>query len=571
MSDIVTERSGSILRVQFNRPSKKNAMTSSMYIAFADVLSAAAKDDNIRVILWHGAGDSFCAGNDVEDFLKNPPGPGDSPQAILMKALMNFDKPLVTAVHGAAVGGGTTMLTHCDFVYAGESAKFQMPFINLGLVPEFGSTFSIPARLGHIRAAELILLATPFDAKRAAELGLVTRVVPDQKLLTTATETAQQLAEKPVGALQACKRLMKQPSRAQMEQAMKAENEEFASRVRSADTKEAFTAFLEKRPRDFTRTKETATTQRSTASLPETSRVPIPRCGSDGRGHATTKNRDRRRRFRRVGRRQGSAKRPSRSYCDRPDQTPPLSAAALSSGDVGIDTRSNCFPDPRNLGQAEEYNRHSRRSHRSGQGSEVCHRPRRRSRGGSSPIRLPHPGDRRYSQLLRPQRIRTIRAGIEESCRRRGDPKQDLAGVRTGGGRRRPEPASRATDFRSGGGGCHRSGNGWSYCRAGAQHSEVGLPQNRSGLCANCAGRYGSQSSAAIFRGSLPSRKGTARETGRRGSVGAQRRADRRRRHRGSGRAHCKQDCDLDRGREPFARRQMAGGGNGPRGKSAYQ
>lgn len=152
------------------------------------------------------------------------------------------------------------MLTHCDFVYAGESAKFQMPFINLGLVPEFGSTFSIPARLGHIRAAELILLATPFDAKRAAELGLVTRVVPDQKLLTTATETAQQLAEKPVGALQACKRLMKQPSRAQMEQAMKAENEEFASRVRSADTKEAFTAFLEKRPPDFTRTKGTATT-----------------------------------------------------------------------------------------------------------------------------------------------------------------------------------------------------------------------------------------------------------------------------------------------------------------------
>src|SRR3984885_6835073 len=99
MSDIVTERSGSILGVQFNRPGKKNAMTSSMYIAFADVLNAAAKDDNISVILWHGAGDSFCAGNDVEDFLKNPPGPGDSPQAILMKGIMNFDKPLVTAVH----------------------------------------------------------------------------------------------------------------------------------------------------------------------------------------------------------------------------------------------------------------------------------------------------------------------------------------------------------------------------------------------------------------------------------------------------------------------------------------
>src|SRR6202790_1366712 len=198
MSDIVTERSGSILRVQFNRPGKKNAMTSSMYIAFADVLNAGSKDDNIRVILWHGAGDSFCAGNDVEDFLKNPPGPGDSPQAILMKALMNFDKPLVTAVQGAAVGGGNTMLTHCDFVYAGESAKFQMPFINLGLVPEFGSSCSLPARLGHLRASELLLLGLPFGATRAAELGLVTRVVPNSNLLATATETAQQLAAKPV-------------------------------------------------------------------------------------------------------------------------------------------------------------------------------------------------------------------------------------------------------------------------------------------------------------------------------------------------------------------------------------
>src|ERR1700721_3966867 len=140
MSDIVTERSGSMLRVQFNRPGKKNAMTSSMYIAFADVLNAGAKDDNIRVVLWHGAGDSFCAGNDIEDFLKNPPRSGESPQAGLMNALVGFDKPLVAAVHGAAIGGGTTMLTHCDFIYAGESTKFQMPFINLAVVPEFGSS-----------------------------------------------------------------------------------------------------------------------------------------------------------------------------------------------------------------------------------------------------------------------------------------------------------------------------------------------------------------------------------------------------------------------------------------------
>jgi enoyl-CoA hydratase/carnithine racemase len=259
MSDILTERSGSILRVELNRPAKKNAMTSAMYIGLADLLNDAAKDDHIRVVLWHGAGDSFCAGNDVEDFLKNPPGPGESPQALLIKALINFDKPLVAAVHGAAVGGGTTMLTHCDFVYAGESAKFQMPFINLALVPEFGTTYSVPARIGYLRAAELIQLAQPFDAIGAAELGLVTRVVPDQKLLAMATETAQKLAEKPARALQACKKLMRRPLREQLEQAAKFENEEFAARVRSADTKEAFTAFLEKRLPDFTRTKETAT------------------------------------------------------------------------------------------------------------------------------------------------------------------------------------------------------------------------------------------------------------------------------------------------------------------------
>ena len=251
MNEIITERSGSILRVQLNRPAKKNAMTSSMYATLADLFNDTAKDEGIRVALWHGAGDSFSAGTSVEDFLKNPPGPGDSPQARLMNALINFDKPLIAAVQGAAIGGGTTMLTHCDFVYAGESAKFQMPFINLGLVPEFGSTCSIPMRIGHIRAAELILLGLPFDARRAAELGLVTRVVPDQELLATATETAQKLAEKPVGALQACKRLMKRFSREQIEEAMKAENDEFALRVRSAEAREAFTAFLEKRPPSF--------------------------------------------------------------------------------------------------------------------------------------------------------------------------------------------------------------------------------------------------------------------------------------------------------------------------------
>src|SRR6266480_1547486 len=142
MSDILTEKSGSILRVQLNRPAKKNAMTSAMYITLADLLNATAKDDQVRVVLWHGAGDSFSAGNDLADFMKNPPGPGESPQARLIQALINFEK---------------------------------------ALVPEFGSSYLLPLRFGHARAAELILLGKPFDASRAAELGLVTQVVPEEK------------------------------------------------------------------------------------------------------------------------------------------------------------------------------------------------------------------------------------------------------------------------------------------------------------------------------------------------------------------------------------------------------
>jgi len=254
MDDIVTEHAGSILRVQLNRPTKRNAMTSAMYVALAGIFNKAANDDDTRVVLWHGAGESFCAGNDIEDFLKNPPGPGESPQAALMKALVNFEKPIVAAVRGAAIGGGTTMLTHCDFIYAGENAKFQMPFINLALVPEFGSSCSVPARIGHLRAAELILLGAPFDAGRAAELGLATEVVSDVDVLARATETARKLATKPAAALQTSKRLMKQPFREQIMAAMKAENEEFSAQVRSDDAKEALTAFLEKRKPDFTRT-----------------------------------------------------------------------------------------------------------------------------------------------------------------------------------------------------------------------------------------------------------------------------------------------------------------------------
>src|SRR6266852_7929290 len=209
MSDIVVERSGNILSVQLNRPAKKNAMTSSMYITMAELLDGAAKDDQIRVVLWHGAGDSFSAGNDLEDFVKNPPGPGESPQMRLFAALNGFDKPIVAAVHGVAVGLGTTILVHCDFVYAGESARFGTPFVDLALVPEMGSTYGLPALVGRRAAAELLLLGTRFDAARAEQVGLVTATAPDDTFLEKAMHAAQKLSEKPLGALIASKRLLK--------------------------------------------------------------------------------------------------------------------------------------------------------------------------------------------------------------------------------------------------------------------------------------------------------------------------------------------------------------------------
>jgi enoyl-CoA hydratase/carnithine racemase len=254
MSDIITELSDGILRVELNRPEKMNAMTGSMYMTLADIFTTANKDDNIRVVLWHGAGSSFTAGNDIGDFLKNPPAPHASPQTRLTDALIAFEKPIVVAVLGAAIGGGTTMLTHCDFVFASESTRFQLPFINLGLTPEFGSSFSIPARVGHLRAAELFLLGEPFTARHAAELGLVTRVLPDSDVLASAVTTAEKLAAKPAGALRAHKRLIKRASLVQLRDSVNAEAQEFVQRVRSAEAREAFSAFLEKRPPHFTNT-----------------------------------------------------------------------------------------------------------------------------------------------------------------------------------------------------------------------------------------------------------------------------------------------------------------------------
>ena len=257
MPEIVTERFENILRIQFNRPEKKNAMTSNMYSTVAELLNAAAKDDETWVVLLHGAGDAFCAGNDLEDFLYNPPKNDDSPQARFFAALIEFDKPLIAAVHGIAIGGGTTMLTHFDFVYAAEHTRFQMPFVNLALVPELGTSYWLPAQIGYLAAAELVLLALQFVACRAAELGFVTRIVAEADLMATALDTARKLTRQPAGAVRASKRLMKRTLTAQMTAAAELEFREYASRLQSGDAKEAITAFFEKRQPDFTKSKAT--------------------------------------------------------------------------------------------------------------------------------------------------------------------------------------------------------------------------------------------------------------------------------------------------------------------------
>jgi enoyl-CoA hydratase/carnithine racemase len=259
--EIVTDRSGRVLRVQLNRPAKKNAMTFNMYATIAEILNQAAQDEGILVVILHGAGESFSAGNDLEDFLRNPPADvANSPQGRFIAALIGFDKPLIAAVDGAAVGSGTTVLLHCDFVYAAENTTFRMPFIDLALVPELGTSYLFPQRIGYIAAAELVMLGMPFDARRAAELGLVTRVVSDRGLMATAMEAAQALSQKPADALRACKRLLKRGAREQTELAVRIENEEYRTRLRSEDAKEAMTAFFEKRRSDFTKTKTAAVT-----------------------------------------------------------------------------------------------------------------------------------------------------------------------------------------------------------------------------------------------------------------------------------------------------------------------
>ncbi|MCX7173416.1 MAG: enoyl-CoA hydratase [Proteobacteria bacterium] len=252
---IVTEIKDGILRVEIRRPDKKNALTGPMYAVLADAFEAAERDPRVRVVLIHGQPGMFTAGNDLADFLEHPPINDDPPPPVFrfLEAFRTLTKPFVAAVSGAAVGIGTTMLLHCDLVYAGESAKFQLPFVNLGLCPEAASSLLLPALAGHARAAEILLLGEPFGAAKAVEIGLVNAVLPEASVLDHAMAQARKLAAQPAASVRLTKQLMKHAQATLVEQTMREEGRHFKARLISPESKEAFTAFFEKRKPDFSR------------------------------------------------------------------------------------------------------------------------------------------------------------------------------------------------------------------------------------------------------------------------------------------------------------------------------
>jgi enoyl-CoA hydratase/carnithine racemase len=253
MNNILTEHEGGVLRVQFNRAEKKNAITAAMYQALAHALRHAERDNAVRVALIHGAPDVFTAGNDLHDFLASPPHSNDAPAFQFLRAIHEFPKPLIAAVSGLAVGIGTTLLLHCDLVYCAPGTRFSLPFVNLGLCPEAGSSFLLPRLAGYQKAAELLMLGEPFDAGTAKEIGLVNAIVPAEALVATAMATARKIAAKPAASLREAKMLMKQGIHEAVKLAMGDEGEAFRERLESPEAKEAFTAFLEKRQPDFSK------------------------------------------------------------------------------------------------------------------------------------------------------------------------------------------------------------------------------------------------------------------------------------------------------------------------------
>ena len=250
---IKSETRDRVARIRFDRLDKKNAITREMYTQLAQALAAADADSGVRAVLLHGSADCFTAGNDVNDFLKGPFGGEGSPTWQLFQALPGMKKPVVAAVGGPAVGIGTTLLLHCDLVYAAENARFQLPFVPLGIIPEFGSTFMLPLLAGYQRAAEVLLLGQPFTAQKAHEIGIVTAVVPQKDLLSEAEKAAAAIAALPPESIRLTKRLMRTTHEKAIAERIMEEGRIVLERLRSPEAKEAMSAFLEKRKPDFSR------------------------------------------------------------------------------------------------------------------------------------------------------------------------------------------------------------------------------------------------------------------------------------------------------------------------------
>ena len=248
---VVVEKDKGILTLTLARPDKKNALTNAMYGKLADAIEAAETDTAARVILIRGQGDMFTGGNDVGEFAAIAAGGGRGEQHVhrFLRALVECSRPLIAAVQGRAVGIGTTMLLHCDLVVLADNALLSTPFVSLALVPEAASSLLLPLRIGHGRAYEMFALGETVSAKNALDWGLANRVVPLDRLYQTAGELAARLAAQPVGALAATKRLMRRADALAVQIA--AESECFAERLRTAEAREAFTAFAERRPPDF--------------------------------------------------------------------------------------------------------------------------------------------------------------------------------------------------------------------------------------------------------------------------------------------------------------------------------
>lgn len=248
---ILSHAEAGVLTLTLDRLDRKNSLSAAMYAALADGLARAAADPSLRAVLLQGHETIFSAGNDIGDFQQAPPAGDDSPVWRFLRAIATFDKPLVAAVCGPAVGVGTTLLLHCDLVYAGDNAMFSMPFVNLGLCPEAASTLLVPQLFGHHRAAEALLLGEPFSAEAALELGLVNRIVPPSEANAFAQIHARKLAAKPIASLIETKRLMKSAQQPLVLARMADEGAVFARLLRGPAAREAFTAFMEKRRPDF--------------------------------------------------------------------------------------------------------------------------------------------------------------------------------------------------------------------------------------------------------------------------------------------------------------------------------